>query len=382
MNSESKLLISAMRAAMRGEQIEAPEQMDWAAFLRLARFHSVEGLVYSGLQKDQLPEHVDQYLRSIYRKIVFRDVQLEHMKAQLQSRLTEANVPHIFLKGSCLKYNYPIPALRTMSDLDILVRTEDYEEIDAVGKALGGALFTGDGNHRNFRFPGNVIVEFHPNILHQAAPVGAEINPGWQYAKKDCSTSSMELTEEGFYLSIICHMAEHFVSGGIGARFVLDVWVFRNLRKLPIDAAFLENELKRFRLLEFTKNIERLAEAWFGDGEMDALLCELEEYILTSGSHGTNDREMLNAISLSKGGTRSSALWGKVFYPRKELEDRFPWAKGKPWLLPVAWCVRAFKAVTIHGNHILAWTKGTGDVSADEIMKQREKMARFGIRGK
>lgn len=382
MNAESKLLIDALRAAMRGQQVDVPEQMDWTAFLRLAKSHSVEGLVYSGLQKDRLPEQVDQYLRSIYHKIIFRDAQLEHMKAQLQSRLTEANVPHVFLKGACLKYNYPIPALRTMSDLDILVHTENYDKIDAVGKALGGELFTGDGNHRNFRFPSNVIVEFHPNILHQAAPVGTEVNPGWQYAKKDCPTSSMELTEEGFYLSIICHMAEHFVSGGVGVRFVLDVWVFRNLRKLPIDTAFLEEELKRAGLLEFTRNIERLAEAWFGNAEMDPLLYELEEYILTSGSHGTNEREMLNAVSLSKSGTRGSVLWGKVFYPRKELEDRFPWAKGKPWLLPAAWCVRAFKAVTTHGNHILAWTKGTGDISSEEIAKQRDKMARFGIRRK
>lgn len=382
MNSESKLLISAMRAAMRGQQVNVPEQMDWTAFLRLAKSHSVEGLVYSGLQKDRLPKQVDQYLRSIYHKIIFQDTQLEHMKAQLKSRLTEANVPHIFLKGSCLKYNYPIPALRTMSDLDILVRTEDYDKIDAVGKALGGELFTGDGNHRNFRFPSNVIVEFHPNILHQAAPVGTEVNPGWQYAKKDCPTSSMELTEEGFYLSIICHMAEHFVSGGIGVRFVLDVWVFRNLRKESLDRHFVEKELESFGLLAFTRNIEKLAEAWFGDGKMDPVLDELAEYILTSGSHGINDRAMLNAVSLSKGGTRGSALWGKIFYPRKELEDRFPWAKGKPWLLPAAWCARAYKAVTTHGHHILAWSKGTGNVSEVEIALQREKMTRFGIRRK
>ena len=237
MNSESKLLISALRKAVAGQPVEPPEHVDWQAFLELARIHKVEGLAYTALKDTALPDEVRTTLEMAYHQIIFRDVQLEHMKTQLQQRLTEAQIPHIFLKGACLKYDYPIPAMRTMSDLDILVRTEDYDALDRVGESLGGELRTGDGNHRNYFFPAGVVVECHPNIVHQASPLGTGINPGWQYAKKDSPTCSMELTEEGLYLSILCHMADHFVDGGIGIRFVLDVWVFRNLRKQPICPA-------------------------------------------------------------------------------------------------------------------------------------------------
>lgn len=225
-------------------------------------------------------------------------------------------------------------------------------------------------------------MEFHPNLLHHATPVGTQINPGWQYAQRDADTCAMALTPEGFYLNTICHLANHFVAGGVGVRFILDVWVNRHLRKPAFDRATVGAELESFGLLDFARKIEDLAELWFGEGETTPLLEELGEYILTSGSHGTSDRAMLNAVSLSPGGSRLSALWKKAFYPRQELEDRFPWCKGKTWLLPAAWCARAYSAVTNHGDLILKWGKGTGDISKEEAAGHKEKLARFGIHRK
>ncbi len=381
LQQESKLLIDALRSAMKKTPVQLPEAVDWTAFLKLARAHNVEGLVYSGLQTQSLPEQVEKHLVGAYHRAIFRDAQLEHMQTQLRTLLEQEKISHIFLKGAQLKHSYPIPALRTMSDLDVLVYTRDYPGLDRVCARLDGQLLEGDGNHRNFSFPGGVKVEFHPNLVHHTSPVAAGVNPGWQYAVQSPDGRTV-MTEEGFYLSILCHMADHFVSGGIGVRFVLDVWVFRNLRTEPVDRTFVEKELERFGLLAFTQKIETLAQAWFGDGEMTPLLEELGDYILTSGSHGTMDRAMLNAVSLSAGGSRSSVLWSKVFYPRQELEDRFPWAKGRPWLLPAAWCVRAFRAVTKNGKQIVIWSKGTGTVSETQVAQQREKLSRFGIEQK
>ena len=115
---------------------------------------------------------------------------------------------------------------------------------------------------------------------------------------------------------------------------------------------------------------------------MSPLLEELGEYILTSGSHGIADRAMLNAMSLSPGESRTSTLWKKAFYPKAELEDRFPWCKGNPLLLPAAWCARAYNAITRHGNVIIKWSKGTGKISKTEVIENQEKLRRFGIHKK
>lgn len=379
-NRESKLLLALLRQEVAGRTEEIPADIDWDAFVKLAAFHSLEALSYSGLQKHaQVPGTVLAQLEGAYHHAIFRDTQFAFTRAELTKALADEGVPHIFLKGSCLKHDYPIPALRTMSDIDLLIYVEDFEKIDRAAVRLAGERKDGDGNHRNYCFPGGVMVEFHPNLLHHATPVGTGVNPGWQYALEESSCGERLLSEEGFYLSILCHLANHFVCGGVGVRFVLDIWVCRHLRKTQPDRSFVEQELERFDLLDFTRKIEALSEAWFGDGALTPELEELGEYILTSGTHGTTSRAMLNAVSLSPGGSGASALWKKAFYPRQELEDRYTWCRGKPWLLPAAWCARAFQAVTRRGHLILAWRKGVSMVSEEDVKTQQDKLKRFGI---
>lgn len=383
MRNEYTLLIGALAQSVADKPLQIQNPIDWTVFARLCQVHAVAPLVYDGLRKagilESVPEESRTYFRSAYYAAILRDSQFDQIKDKLSEKLEEAGVEHVFLKGACLKHDYPIPALRTMCDLDVLVYTKDYPVLGRVAEELGGVAAASDGNHRNYQFSNGVTVEFHPNLLHHGTPVGTEINPGWQYVMPNQTTWGRELTQEGFYLNTICHLANHFVSGGVGIRFVLDVWVNRNLRRPQPDRAFVEAELRRFGLLRFAENIEALSDAWFGSGKESPLLEQLGDYILTSGSHGKSNRAMLNAVVLSPGQSRRSALIKKAFYSRAELEDRFPWCKGRALLLPVAWCVRAFKAVTKHGRLILEWGRGTGDVSQKEIEEQRRLLNSFGI---
>lgn len=380
MQNESKLIIGALALAVAGKRLEMPEAIDWSVFCRLVRAHSVGALVYDGLQKAgvTIPGEVQQQLRSMYLQTIFRDTQMEYVKGRLQAALEEAQIAHIFLKGAVLKYSYPEPALRAMCDMDVLVYASDFQKLDGICQTLGGEPRPGDGNHRNYAFAGGVHVEFHPNLLHHATPVGTGINPGWQYAKESPGAAK-ELTEEGLYLNTVCHLANHFVAGGVGIRFVLDVWVNRHLRTPGANRGFVESELLRFDLLEFARNIEHLADSWFGDRSPSPLIEELGEYIITSGSHGTSDRAILNAVSMSSG-SRLSALMKKAFYPKGELEDRFPWCRNKPLLLPAAWCVRACKAAKHHRRQIAMWNQNTRKVTREQASAQKEKLAGFGIK--
>lgn len=384
MTKESKLLIAALGWAVSGTTEKLSLSVDWEELLRLAKGHMLLPLLYDGLQKagvwEQVPQNVAKTLEKACIQAVYQDAQMEYCRQKLEAKLKEEKIPYVFLKGAVLKYDYPDPSLRTMCDMDVLVRTENYPQIDRIAQDLRGEAGHSDGNHRNYHFPSGVEVEFHPNLIHQDTPVGTDINPGWQYTEQ--TPDGIRMTEEGIYLNTLCHLANHFVLGGVGVRFVLDVWVNRHLRKEPIDREKVENELSAFGLLDFAKNIEALAECWFGAGESSPLLEELGEYILTSGSHGRTDRAVLNSVTLSKGGSRASALWGKIFHSRAEMEDRFPWCKGKPLLLPIAWCVRAFRAVTKRGKLIFHWSKETSKVTKSQAKAQKEMLTRFGIRRK
>ena len=180
MTAEQSLLIRAIKASVCGVPVAQEAEPDWNEFVKLARSHGLGAMAYDGLQKSNYPlsEKAGQVLHSYYMQAIFRDVQQDHLKKQLQATLVETDIKHIFLKGSVLKADYPVPALRTMSDMDILVYAADFGKIDSIAKELGGKAAPGDGNHRNYAFPGGVAVEFHPNLLHHATPVGTDINPG------------------------------------------------------------------------------------------------------------------------------------------------------------------------------------------------------------
>lgn len=383
MTTEQKLLIDTLAIAVAGAQRQLElDQVDWSAFLHMAQKHSLAPLVWEGLQKagvsEQVPSQFQDRWNTLYFKAIYRDAQMDYTRGLIEEKLVAAGVPHIFLKGAVLKYDYPVSALRTMGDMDILIHEEKYAELDQMAKELEAVPEFGDGNHKNYTFPGGVLVEFHPNFLHHATRISTLINPGWQYAvQKD---GRWELTEEGFYLFELCHLASHFTGGGIGVRFILDMWVLRHLRKNKPDMEKVEAELERFGLLEFHNNICRLAEVWFSGEETDPLMEELGEYILQSGVFGSLGQSALNEVSLA--GNRRKALLRRVFYPRAEMESRYPWCKGKPWLLPAAWFARAFTALRLHSGHIRTWSKGAGQAGAEEVAAQKEKMARFGISGK
>lgn len=377
---DGNTLVAFLRQAVSNGG-ELPEEIDWEELIELARLHHVEPMVCHVVRKKRLPipDRSKDILNGIYSRRMFLEVQQDYTMGMIRTSFCEARIPHVLLRGALLKRDYPSSDMRTMSDLDYLVRVEDYPRIKKSAEKLGGRHIHTDGGHFSFLFPPEVMVEFHPNLIYAASPVGTEINPGWQYTRIGSGPYDLELTEEGFYLNMICHMAYHFTKGGTGVRSVLDLWIYRHRHTPQPDKQIVERELERAGLRLFAEQMEALAEMWFGTGQQTSHLEELGRYVLTSGAHGVEARAVLNAACFSPGGNGCSALLSRAFYPREELENRFPWSRGRPWLLPAAWCVRAFWAVTQHPGHILRWGRAAQSLSEQELKEQRERLRRFGF---
>lgn len=378
--TEHMQLISMLRARMHGQTLPKPDNAYLPQTVRLALQHKLGPFMCQWLMEyPQEGSAVLPELTASAHQAIFRDTQFDFVRTQITQVLTEHGINHVFMRGVCLKENYPDPTLRTMSDIDILVKASDFSRIRKAMVALGAELCRGDGNHRTFRFPEGVTVEFHPNLIHCSCPVGTLVNPGWQYVPEGQPAGEQIMTDEGFYINVMAHLANHFVAGGVGVRFVLDIWVCRHLRSPQMDRQWVEQELQRIGLLAFARNMEALAEWWFSGAPETPVLQALADYIFSSGSHGEEERAMLNAICLSPKKSRGSALWHKIFYPRQDLENRFDWVIGRPWLLPVAWIVRAWKALTERWGKISHWHKGTRKFTDEDIDQQRKLLREFGI---
>lgn len=121
-------------AATRGASVTRPETgsanpLDWEYLLRAADYHGILPLLHQWIQSQQdiaVPPEVSAQVSSAYWANHFRNrILLEELVRVLQNAAA-AGIAVMPLKGAALALlYYPTPALRPMSDLDLLVQPGD-----------------------------------------------------------------------------------------------------------------------------------------------------------------------------------------------------------------------------------------------------------------
>ena len=127
---ELDLLLSLLQASVSER---APSQfdagpIDWDAFLALARFHRVQGLVWRELAADKqaVPAPVAEALAMESRAIAAANLRAVQAAAELSGRFSGAGLPLLFVKGLTLAGRlYGDAWTKTSVDIDILVAPED-----------------------------------------------------------------------------------------------------------------------------------------------------------------------------------------------------------------------------------------------------------------
>ena len=131
MRTEDQLILELCKTD-RDEQVVrsllVQSDLDWNRFLALINKHEVAPLVLSRLIEFPLPDRVDERLRSAAKKEI-RETTISHATmrselARVQHALRSAGIDCILLKGLSLDYS----GLRTIKDLDILVREDQFIE--------------------------------------------------------------------------------------------------------------------------------------------------------------------------------------------------------------------------------------------------------------
>jgi hypothetical protein len=111
--------------------------------LRVARFHRVQGLVWSSLsnRRDEMPAEVAEGFAADATYIAAASLRASNECSQLARALERAQVPHLFLKGLALgTLAYRNPALKAAADVDLLVAPGSIEDVAALLKDRGFEL--------------------------------------------------------------------------------------------------------------------------------------------------------------------------------------------------------------------------------------------------
>lgn len=333
------------------ELVIPAKDMDWEQLIQLAKEHSILNFVYYGV--DCLPpEHKpeEEQCNLLYRGMVNAVVrnynQIEGAKELLEA-FEEEGIYALAVKGICTKNHYPQTDLRTMGDIDILYQPQQDTKVKKVMKQLGYEQSVEGRKHDCYSRRPYLAVEMHRELVEADSIYNSYYESVWERVqpKENCQyVQEMSLEDE--YIYTLVHLARHFQDGGVGIRFVIDVYVYNHMEGM--DWQYIEAELKKLDLWEFYGNISRLAESWFGEAEMllqdnEELLNKLASYIISNGTFGTERNAA--AISAAEQG-RVQALWKAIFPSLKSMQSMFVWLEKWPILLPYAWALRGARSVT------------------------------------
>lgn len=318
-------------------ELEAEITIDWPIYEELKK-HALLALPATILSELEMSEELRQTWKTeIYKQVAY-NVNYQLYQAQLP-----VTVPYVILKGTEAAKYYPHPELRTMGDIDIITRHEDFD------KAYRHFIELGYQIHKNYDrevgfYNDGILVELHRNFskLNNARHakylddlILSNINP------------SHQLPDHINGLVLLEHISQHLVNG-LGLRQIIDWMMF-------VDKCLSDDEWPGFCIMAQNIGLENLAlvatrmcEMYLGLSchawcqKVDEALCrQLMEYVLSCGNFGTkrqNDRSYTyNVLVYSRNPIALFKLLQKEGMKKWRAAQRFP------ILRPFAWIYQAFR---------------------------------------
>lgn len=350
MTVQQKGIILLIKSALTGEKYSLPCDFSFSEAIPVANNHQITAMLYYGALNcgiDSSKEEMQQLFLYICSAISLSENQLHEINCLFDS-FNEEKIDYLPIKGTILKKLYPKPEMRSMSDADILVRTEQCQKIEAVMQKTG-YTFKYESDHELVWEKGKLTVELHKRLVAtRNKDFYGYFGEGWKFARLK-SGNRYELSPEDFYIYLFVHLAKHYRAAGIGIKHFTDLWVYRNA--VEIDDKTVKDKLKSLGLLKFHSNITDMLSVWFGDRPSDDMSDFITDVIFNSGSYGkASDASIarLTKNAQKKGSLKKAKLY-RVFwllFPSYSwMSQKYTVLKKAPILLPFYWVARWIKAL-------------------------------------
>ena len=378
-------LFTVIRAALTGCAGQLEQPVDYGALERLGRRHQILPLLYVGLSKCGADAQMLRPIADRAMQAVCFDQNQLYCLEQVRTLLTEHGLDFMLLKGSSLKRLYPSSELRLMSDIDILVRDEQYERLRPLMREAGFAEGMQTDHELMWRDRNGMLIEFHRRLIPSYnSDYYAYFRDPWEKAERRAACE-YAMRPEDEYLYVFTHLTKHYRDGGIGLRHMLDLWMFR--RAYPkLDRAYLERELRRLELEAFHRNILATVAVWLDGRQETELTRAITERILVSGAFGI--REAFDAANAARQSAKTAdihaakqrSLRRLVFLPYSSMKKRYPMLERFPVLLPVMWTARWFDAVLHRRDHIARQYERLEQINPTVVDAYNRELAQVGLK--
>ena len=380
MNSESMLMLEALRASMDNRKVTwetAIPAQTWQALFALAEAHRVLPLVYEAVFDCPAAQRAGQSIFAPFKSRALQAVYLQTTKTaeflRLYQHLQAAGAAPLVVKGIICRDLYPRPDLRMSSDEDLLIPPEQFPRYHQAMLDFGMVPAANTQDFQNayevpYRKPNNPLyIELHKSLFPPDSDACGSFNRFFadvdqravHVSIQNVPLAVMNSTDHLFYL--ICHAFKHFLYSGFGIRQVCDITLFANAYGAEINWNLIWENCKALRAERFTAALFQIGQKHLTLNPEQAHLSEnwrrievdeapLLEDLLASGIYGSSSLDRLHSSNITlhaaAGAKTGHSVLRTVFPSAKSLAGRYPYLQQHPYLLPVAWAERALKYCT------------------------------------
>lgn len=359
MNDFQKGILSVIKSSFSDGTVTIHENFPWDQAVDFAAAQNLDVMFWLGAEKCgvNIPAEYLTVLQNRAMMMIAHSVRQENEANTVFDLLEKNNIEFLPLKGAIMQYLYPETVMRFMSDIDVLIKPEQYQAIEKLMQNAGYD-FVCKSNHEYIWDKKNVLhIEFHKWLIPSYnKDYFAYYGDGWQLAKR-AEGSRYKMSDEDFFIYIFTHLAKHYRDSGIGLKHFIDVWVY--LRSKPnLDEKYIESELVKLQLFEFYKNVRYTLSVWFESAEPSEVSDLITNWTFSGGTYGCREKNILStavkeaAEKDGKNDNRMMRLFYAVFMPYEQMCQRYSFLKKNPVLLPVMWVVRAVMALLFKRNNI------------------------------
>ena len=372
---------------------------DIMKLLQLSTEHAVFPIIYEGIKTagadafTRLPEEIQQQSRTSAVKLIMGQMQQTASFLKLYEELSQLHLPMLVVKGLICRNLYRKPDYRASCDEDILIRREDFHQIDQalLDKKFVREFCTDPMQEQEITYTNGqsgMRLELHMSLFAEDSKAYGHLNQEFtdvfdQYIVEKIegvSVCTLNYTDHMLYL--LCHGLKHFLHSGFGIRQLCDMILFAEAYGDRIDWNDIIERTKKENMYVFWMNLfdigeKKLGFSWKKAGldkpvSMNMDSQALLEDILDSGIYGKKDENRLHSANITLQAVAENrnkpSIRTSLFPDFSYMVQQYSYLQSRKWLLPWAWLQRTVS--------YLKRRKGTGAMEAIRVGRTRTEMLR------
>ena len=375
-----------IRSALENKPYTLPEGFDFIQAAQEAVRHKIIALIYYGAVNCGIDKK-SVAMQKLFRYLIATINHSERQQFEIQNifRIFDENhIEYLPMKGTVLQKFYASPEMRTMGDADILIRMNQYEQIQPLMQSLGYDFFY-ESDHEFVWRKDKIDIELHKRVMTSYnKDFFKYFGDGWSFAKKAAdSETRYEISDEDFYIYMFVHFTKHYRISGIGIKHMIDFWVYRNTHP-DLDESYIKERMELLQLWEFHGYVMQTLGVWFNDESATTKTDYITEVIFTSGEYGLADTAVAGQILREAKSTgsiksaKSKSLRRMIFLPYSQMKEKYRAVRALPILLPIFWFIRLLNVALFKRGKVRNYISHMKKVDED-ARKQEEALNFVGL---